>query len=156
MDTEILATTAVKERVAQTKYLSPFINEGDKEPSWDGNIYAYNKPNKTKDSLFGRAPVQIKGLMKKTLSKKTINYRLSMTDLKNFRNDGGTILFVVYINSDFNKCIYYVALTPFYLNQVIRTQSNEKKPKLSLRVLPEGKEELTNIVFNFIRDGKKQ
>ena len=46
MNTEILATSAVKEAIASTDLLSPFINEGDKEPSWDGNIYAQRTGDK--------------------------------------------------------------------------------------------------------------
>lgn len=42
MDIEKLATSAVTGYISKTDYLSPFINEGDKEPSWDGNIYVFN------------------------------------------------------------------------------------------------------------------
>ena len=41
MDIERLARTAVTERLSYCEGLSAFINEGDKEPSWDGNIYVY-------------------------------------------------------------------------------------------------------------------
>lgn len=41
MDIEKLATSAVTGYISKTDYLSPFINEGDKEPSWDGNIYVF-------------------------------------------------------------------------------------------------------------------
>ena len=35
MEIEKLATSAVKESISLTDVLSPFINDGDKEPSWD-------------------------------------------------------------------------------------------------------------------------
>ena len=99
METEILATSVVKKRIAQTKYLSPFINEGDKEPSWDGFIYAYNDSSKRKDKLAGRAAVQVKGLQRKNLRQKSISYSMDKADLENYRSDGGIILFVVYIDA---------------------------------------------------------
>lgn len=43
MDTEKIATAAVQLSVAKTDRLSPFVNDGDKEPSWDGNIYIYTQ-----------------------------------------------------------------------------------------------------------------
>ena len=48
MDIEKLATSAVTGYISKTDYLSPFINEGDKEPSWDGNIYVFNNRSKSK------------------------------------------------------------------------------------------------------------
>lgn len=157
MEAEILATSAVKKRIAQTKYLSPFINEGDKEPSWDGFIYAYKDETKRKDRLTGRAAVQVKGLQRKNLRQKSISYSMERADIENYRTDGGVILFVVYIDSDMQEKIYYASLTPFYLNEVLRVASHGKrKPKLSLRSLPDSADELCNIVFNFIRDSKKQ
>lgn len=157
MEAEILATSAVKKRIAQTKYLSPFINEGDKEPSWDGFIYAYNDSSKRKDKLVGRAAVQVKGLQRKNLRQKSISYNMDKADLENYRSDGGIILFVVYIDATLQEKIYYASLTPFYLNEILRvTSQGKRKPKLSLRSLPDSADELCNIVFNFIRDSKRQ
>lgn len=157
METEILATSAVKKRIAQTKYLSPFINEGDKEPSWDGFIYAYKDATKKKEKLAGRAAVQVKGLQRKNLRQKSISYAMDRADLENYRADGGIILFVVYIGTDLTEQIYYSSLTPFYLNEILRVSLHgKKKAKISLRMLPDSSDELCNVVFNFIRDSKRQ
>lgn len=40
-DIETSATAAIKIRLADTDLLSQYINERDKEPIWDGFIYAY-------------------------------------------------------------------------------------------------------------------
>ncbi len=61
MDIERLAVSAVIDVIASTDYLSPFVNSGDKEPSWDGHIYAYSHISKSKKYSKGRAPVQVKG-----------------------------------------------------------------------------------------------
>lgn len=53
MDIEKLATSAVTGYISKTDYLSPFINEGDKEPSWDGNIYVFNNSSRSKCYLMG-------------------------------------------------------------------------------------------------------
>lgn len=156
METEIIATSAVKERIAQTKYLAPFINEGDKEPSWDGFIYAYEDVSKKKEKLAGRAAVQIKGTQRKSLKQRSISFNMDRSDLENYRADGGIILFVVCVRADYQKQIYYASLTPFYLNEILKVQASKRKPKISLRMLPDSSDELCNIVFNFIRDSKRQ
>ena len=48
MDLEKIATASVKTSISITDELSSFINEGDKEPSWDGNIYIYANKDKRK------------------------------------------------------------------------------------------------------------
>ena len=60
MDTEIIATSAVNLEISKTERLSPFVNEKDKEPCWDGNIYIYANKQHSKDNIK-RVPVQIKG-----------------------------------------------------------------------------------------------
>lgn len=48
MDLEQLATCAIVNTLSKTDRLSAFINSGDKEPYWDGNIYIYKNSRKLK------------------------------------------------------------------------------------------------------------
>ena len=48
LSTEKIATSALTTCIAETDFLEPWINEGDKEPSWDGAIYAYSDKNHAK------------------------------------------------------------------------------------------------------------
>ena len=45
MDYEQIATSAVINAVSKTSRLKAFVNSGDKEPSFDGNIYIYDNNN---------------------------------------------------------------------------------------------------------------
>ena len=60
MDLEKIATASVTESISVTDILSSFINEGDKEPSWDGNIYIHVNESKRKEGIK-KVPVQVKG-----------------------------------------------------------------------------------------------
>ena len=60
MDYEQLATTAVIAAVSKTSRLRAFINSGDKEPSFDGNIYICDNDRVTKENIK-RVSVQVKG-----------------------------------------------------------------------------------------------
>ena len=51
MDIEKLATSAVEAAIGKTDRLSSFINSGDKEPVWDGNIYIHQDKQKTKINI---------------------------------------------------------------------------------------------------------
>lgn len=63
MDIETAATTAIKEKIANTDRLSQYINERDKEPIWDGSIYVYKNGSRKSDNFIARVPVQVKGKM---------------------------------------------------------------------------------------------
>ncbi len=156
MDIEKLATSAITNCIAGTDFLSPWISEGDREPSWDGFIYAYSNKNQAKKNLTGRAAVQVKGKLVKNVKKKSIQYPVSMVDLENYRNDGGTIFFVVGITSEQEKKIYYLALPPFKINQYLKIYRGKKTPSLTFSELPEKKNDIENMVINFVNDSRKQ
>lgn len=156
MDIEKLATSAITNCIAGTDFLSPWISEGDREPSWDGFIYAYSNKNQAKKNLTGRAAVQVKGKLVKNVKKKSIQYPVSMVDLENYRNDGGTIFFVVGITSEQEKKIYYLALPPFKINQYLKIYKGKKTPSLTFSELPEKKNDIENMVINFVNDSRKQ
>jgi hypothetical protein len=46
-------------KVADSEILEPYFKENDRTPSWDGNIFVYDKSIK-KENLRGTIPVQIK------------------------------------------------------------------------------------------------
>ena len=155
-DIETSATVAIKIKLADTDLLSQYINERDKEPIWDGFIYAYKNKYKKNDDLIGRAPVQVKGKTVKRFSKKNPKYKVSITNLEKYRNDGGVLYFVVHIDVDKNKKIYYAALQPFLINQYLRIAQSRKPISINLKELPDRPNDFENSVINFIEESQKQ
>lgn len=156
VDIETAATAAIKSRIADTDRLSQFINERDKEPIWDGAIYAYRSTSRKNEDLVGKAPVQVKGKTAKRNMKQKPKYNVSIVDLEKYRNDGGVIYFVVLIDADRNKKIYYSALLPFLINQYMKWANGKKSISINLRELPDKPSDLENIVINFIEESQKQ
>ena len=58
MNIEKLATSAVVESISKTDVLDPFVNDGDKEPSWDGNVYIYVDKRKAKKGIKRRIKIR--------------------------------------------------------------------------------------------------
>ena len=67
MDLEKIATSAIVSSISKTDTLSGFINDGDKEPCWDGNIYIHENSRHSKKNIK-RIPTQVKGKAVKTKS----------------------------------------------------------------------------------------
>ena len=159
MDIESMAVTAIKNLIAWNNYLTSFINDKDKEPSWDGNIYVYSTPTNThnKKDLVGRVPVQVKGHISCGDFPDEVSYSVDTSDLRNYLHDGGIIYFVVYLNTNNHaECIYYKVLLPFELKNLLNDSINLKSKTIYLRKLPTNQTDLSLVFFDFVRDRKKQ
>ena len=123
MNNEMLAVSFLKIAIAKTDYLVPHINDGDREPSWDGDIEVYRKSGKvhSKDDLVLKVPIQVKGhAVQEVSKKKTISYPVETSDLRNYLTEGGTVFFVVHIDEFGDKYqIYYSCLLPFELKKIL-------------------------------------
>lgn len=80
----------------------------------------------------------------------------TITNLEKYRNDGGVLYFVVHIDVDKNKKIYYAALQPFLINQYLRIAQSKKPISINLKELPDRPNDFENIVINFIEESQKQ
>ena len=156
MDIEKLATSAVTTSIATTDVLSSFINEGDKEPSWDGNIYIYSNKTKKKDGLK-KVPVQIKGTQREVHPSTAITYPISTAHLDNWCRDGGVMLFVVYIDkTGLRKTIYYSGLLPVKIRNILEKSHGAKMPKIELKPFPEDNESKVSVLLNFYENKQRQ
>lgn len=156
MDIEKLATSAIEDAIAKTDYITPYVNSGDKEPCWDGYFYAYTDTSKKNEFYIGKVPVQVKGQKCKEFAGNEHKYLVRVTDLKNFRIEGGTIYFVMQINDSGDKKIFYNALLPFELNKMLSEAGRKNKITVKMYEFPQDKNEITNIILNFVRDKESQ
>ncbi|MEE1251029.1 MAG: hypothetical protein UHU19_17630 [Lachnospiraceae bacterium] len=156
MDIEKLATSAIEDAIAKTDYITPYVNSGDKEPCWDGYFYAYTDTSKKNEFYIGKVPVQVKGQKCREFAGNEHKYLVRVTDLKNFRIEGGTIYFVVQINDSGDKKIFYNALLPFELNKMLSEAGRKNKITVKMYEFPQDKNEITNIILNFVRDKESQ
>ena len=154
---ETLSVNAVKDSVVASEFLSQFIAENDKEPSWDGFIYIYGNKSKKKTELKGRMPVQVKGKECNDHSKDTISFSMETSDLRNYLFDGGCILFVVYIgNEGITKKIYYAELTPIKIRKLLNEAKEQGSKTVQLREFPNDNQQKATIFFNCLQNCQKQ
>ena len=126
MDLEKIATSAIVMEISKTNILSSFINDGDKEPCWDGNIYIQENAKHTKKNIK-RIPTQVKGRAATAKSvKESIKYGVSYDDLNAYMMDGGTIFFVVYIDKEKGEVlqIYYTVLLPIKIKDIFKQKKS--------------------------------
>ena len=157
MDIERLAIAAVKESIALTDVLSPFLNDGDKEPSWDGSIYIHKDKRKSKEGIK-KVPVQVKGETRKRVPpKKSPKFSATLTDMDNWKNHGGIILFVVLIDeTGTNKAIYYSSLLPVLIRHLKRFSNGRKRINVPLKRFPLDNNQKVAVMLDFYDNMQKQ
>lgn len=158
LDYEQLGTTAVINAVSKTSRLKAFVNSGDKEPSFDGNIYIYDNNKYSKDNLK-RVSVQVKGKGARSKPTATIKYPVSIVDLDNYMRNGGVMFFVVYIDKDTgdSKQIYYCALLPFKIKELMKGKADgDKSINVNFSQFPTDENDITDIFLNFHSNAQKQ
>lgn len=154
------ATVAhLKLAISKCELLRADINENDKTPSFDGHIELYSKAGNKKSDLIGRCDIQVKGkTIKDKNFKVTITYPVEVDDLKNFLNNRGAIYFVVGINPDNEYQIYYNALLPVDLQNIMnQIKNNRQKTKnIELEQLPQKPKHIEKIFSDFLFHRKHQ
>lgn len=151
-DIESLAVIAVKSSLINTEHLQPEISENDKTPSRDGYVFIYGEKKGNKSDMLGKVPVQVKGIKEENHTKNEISYSMNVSDLKNYQNDGGCLLFVVHIdpNNIIKQKIYYNTLTPVKLDGILKnTTKNQIKKSIKLKAFPNENYKKEDILRNF-------
>lgn len=158
MDIEKLATSAVEAAISKTDRLSSFINSGDKEPVWDGNVYIHQDKQKTKQNIK-RVSVQVKGRVVQTKPPKQITYRINSKDMDGYLNNaGGAIFFVVYVDKSTAtaKQIYYATLLPLKIMELQKGYAGKLSIPVTFKAYPDDPIEQTELFLNFHSDSQKQ
>lgn len=156
MDLEKIATSAIVSSISKTDTLSGFINDGDKEPCWDGNVYIHEDSKHSKKNIK-RIPTQVKGKAVKAISvKDTIKYRIQHDDLKAYMMDGGTLFFVVYIEKETGEIlqIFYADLLPIRIMKILEQPQNSYA--ISFEQFPTDNKKKIEVVFDAYNEAQRQ
>lgn len=97
IDTKAIEEKALnhfKSFIEDSKVISQFIADNDKEPCWDGHLYLYADGIRDKEHLQGRVPIQIKGTEVGRFVTKKWKFKLEKADLKPIWRSQHSLLFV--------------------------------------------------------------
>lgn len=158
-DIEEIAIIKIREQVLKNNdCLRAFINENDKTPLWDGNIYIYSDIAKTNEQYEGKIDVQIKG-RKVEQYKENNTYSIKVNTLKGLQKEvKGTLLFVVDFLDIENYKLYYCNLLPVDLYQIFKNIKNgQHNVLLKLKKINnESPLNFKNVCLNFYKNSNKQ
>lgn len=159
MDNKAIEEKAIicfKDYILDSKVISPFLNENDKEPCWDGHLYVFSDVTKKKEFLVGRIPVQVKGKVVSNFITKKYKYPIDIRDLNAYKNDP-TIYVVCQLkeNSKGYK-LFYRSLLPETIKNLLKGKNGQKSISVLLHDIPQDIKDFEDRAKIFIGDRKKQ
>ncbi len=157
---EYYAVTQVISLLMRSSILRPEIPINDKTPTWDGDIFLYErgKDKFKKEGIKGKIPVQVKGKLSKSFSQNTYKYPVSVIDLRNYSNDGGVLYFVCLMDAEFeNFKIYYLDLLPLKVQSILSgLKPDQKKITLKFKQLPSDIKRIEEVAEKILWHRKNQ
>lgn len=156
-----MAVDTLSKFLQRSEHLDPKIQKHDKNVSWDGGIDYYIQSPFSKENFIGHIPIQVKGhlvnLME--LEKEKITFPVEIGDVENFVTSRGVLFFVVYlaeVENDTDAKIYYNALLPYDLHEILEWYSKQKTRVLEFLLLPRELDDVETIFRDFLSDQRKQ
>ena len=156
-----IAVDRLSNFLQRSEHLDPKIQKHDKNVSWDGGIDYYIQSPFSKENFIGHIPIQVKGhlvnLME--LEKEKITFPVEIGDVGNFVTSRGVLFFVVYlaeVENDTDAKIYYNALLPYDLHEILEWYSKQKTRVLEFLPLPRELDDVETIFRDFLSDQRKQ
>lgn len=156
-DIEEIAIEYIKKNIRRTEIIAPYLTENDKGPFWDGYVQIHNSDKKINSDFIGRVEVQVKGKVSNNLKSDNIKHDVRIDDLKGYLKHTGVIYFVVLISADGEKNkIYYNALLPVKINQILNRTENTKTIRLGFKSFPTDNRDKINIFMDFYTNSQRQ
>lgn len=122
-----------------------YFETNDKTPLIDGEIFLYKKGGQSKENFLQKIECQIKSTKNKSVKKYQKFRQIDRLTLNGYKNLGGILLFVVWVNDALDYTIYYQNLTPLYIEQLLKS-TNTKKPAIPLTIFPKNPERKFNVL----------
>lgn len=160
---EAVDTKAIEEKalnhfksfIEDSKVISQFIADNDKEPCWDGHLYLYADGIKDKEHLQGRVPVQIKGTEVDSFVTKKWKYKLEKADLKVYLEEP-TFFIVCQVKRDSKeRMLFFRELLPNLVNKLLRDMGNNETRKTLFHPLTDNLKEFEDQLMVFLSNSKK-
>lgn len=158
VDTKAIEEKALnhfKSFIEDSKVISQFIADNDKEPCWDGHLNLYANGIRDKEHQLGRVPVQIKGTEVDCFCTKKWKFKLEKVDLKAYLEEP-TFFIVCQVKKDSKeRKLFYRELLPELVNKLLRDMGNNETRMTLFHPLTEDLKEFEDQLMVFLSNSKK-
>lgn len=145
-----------KSFIEDSKVISQYLYDNDKEPCWDGHLYLYADGKRDKDHLLGRVPVQIKGTeVNKIDIKLKFKYKLDKVDLKAYLHEPTFFIVCQVERNSKGRKLFFRELLPDSVNKLLRYIGEQQSKKTLFHSLTDDLNEFEEQLKIFMGNSKK-
>lgn len=149
------ALNYLKQFIEDSKAISQFLKDNDKEPCWDGHLYLYSDGIRDKKHLLGRVPVQVKGTEVEEFEIKNWKFKLEKDDLNAYLHEP-TFFIVCQIKKDSKeRRLFYREMLPDFVNKLLKDIDKHGSKMTLFYPLTEDLTEFEDQLKVFLSNSKK-
>lgn len=141
--------------IEDSKGISQFIADNDKEPCWDGHLYLYSDGIRDKEHLQGRVPVQIKGTEVDRIQTRKWKFMLEKTDLNAYLHEPTFFIVCQIKKNSKERQLFYRELLPGLVNTLLKDMGSNESRKTLFHPLTEDLHEFEDQLKVFMGNSKK-
>ena len=141
--------------IEDSKVISQFLSENDKEPIWDGHLFLYSSGKQDKEHFLGRVPVQIKGTEVSQFQTKRWKFRLEKSDLKAYLNEPTFFIVCQIKKNSRERKLFYREFLPETVKRILYGMGKSVTRKVLFHPLEEDLHEFENRLIMFLRNSRK-
>lgn len=162
-DKDIKDTKAIEEKalnylksfIEDSKVISQFIDDNDKEPCWDGHLYLYSDGKRDKEHLRGRVPVQVKGTEVERFQTKKWKFKLEKNDLKAYLHEPTFFIVCQVKKNSKERKLFFRELLPDTINRLLRDMGSNETRKTLFHPLTTNLQEFEEQLGLFLAHSRK-
>jgi len=160
---EIIDTKAIEEKalnhlkhfIEDSKAISQFLTDNDKEPCWDGHLYLYSDGIRDKKHLIGRVPVQVKGTEVEEFETKNWKFKLEKDDLNAYLNEPTFFIVCQIKKNSKERKLFYREMMPEFVNKLLKDMDKQGSKMTLFYPLSEDLTEFEDRLSVFFGNSKK-
>lgn len=160
---ETIDTKAIEEKalnhfktfIEDSKIISQYLDDNDKEPCWDGHLYLYADGIRDKEHLQGRVPVQIKGTEVGHFVTKKWKFKLEKADLKAYLEEPTFFIVCQVKKNSKERMLFFRELLPDLVNKLLRDMGKNATRMTLFHPLTEDLKEFEDQLMVFLSNSKK-
>lgn len=135
--------------------IQPFINDNDKEPSWDGFLYVYKDGIKDKSHYSCRIPIQVKG-HEVDYFKDGYKEKIELNDLKAYLTDPVVYVVCLIKKDSKERRLLYRNLLPETIKNILKGKDKQTIVSVLMKPIPDKCEDFEKLLMVFDEDKIKQ
>ena len=149
------ALNHLKHFIEDSKAISQFLTDNDKEPCWDGHLYLYSDGMRDKKHLIGRVPVQVKGTEVEEFETKNWKFKLEKDDLNAYLNEPTFFIVCQIKKNSKERKLFYREMMPEFVNKLLKDMDKQGSKMTLFYPLSEDLTEFEDRLSVFFGNSKK-